>query len=250
MKVRVWLTALSLIAISVLPVVAQVQTGSILVKVTDAQGGAVPGVTVTLSSPVLVAGTMTTVTDASGINRFPALVPGTYAVKVELQGFRTVLREGLVVARRHEGERARRLRRALSRHMGPDGDGLLYGLRQSRRCQHVRQRAKQQSGVAVAGFTMTGQPVAMAGATWCTMRLSGWLKAEIAATTPIGSFTVQARRPTLAGVRPIGISTPAWLRKSSAALRMPSMARSRLSSGVSRVLVAAPVVPSGVIHVS
>ena len=45
-----------------------------------------PGVTVTISSPVLVAGSMTGVTDAGGVNRFPSLVPGTYTVKMELSG--------------------------------------------------------------------------------------------------------------------------------------------------------------------
>ncbi len=98
MRVRVWLAALGLMAAVALPVSAQVQTGSILVRVTDQQGGAVPGVSVTIASPVLVAGTMTGVTDAGGVNRFPALVPGTYSVKVELQGFRTIQREGVVVA--------------------------------------------------------------------------------------------------------------------------------------------------------
>ncbi len=85
-QVRVWLAALGVLAIATLPVTAQVQTGSILVRVADAQGGAIPGVAVTLSSPVLVAGTMTGVTDTAGVNRFPSLVPGTYAVKVELPG--------------------------------------------------------------------------------------------------------------------------------------------------------------------
>src|SRR5687767_12369915 len=96
-RVRVWLTAISVMAFAALPVMAQVQTGSILVRVTDAQGGAVPGVTVTLSSPVLVAGTMTGVTDTGGVNRFPSLQPGVYSVKLELQGFRTVIRENVVV---------------------------------------------------------------------------------------------------------------------------------------------------------
>ena len=76
---------------------AQVQTGSILVRVVDDQGAAVPGVAITLTSPVLVAGSMTGVTDASGTNRFPALQPGVYNVKVELQGFRTMIREGVTV---------------------------------------------------------------------------------------------------------------------------------------------------------
>ena len=35
------------------PVVAQVQTGSILVKATDEQGAVVPGATVAISSPIL-----------------------------------------------------------------------------------------------------------------------------------------------------------------------------------------------------
>src|SRR5688500_16123598 len=96
-RMRFWLAAISVVALAALPVAAQVQTGSILVRVTDQQGGAVPGVTITLSSPVLVAGTMTGVTDNGGVNRFPSLQPGTYSVKLELQGFRTVIRENVVV---------------------------------------------------------------------------------------------------------------------------------------------------------
>jgi Carboxypeptidase regulatory-like domain/TonB-dependent Receptor Plug Domain len=79
------------------PALAQVQTGSILVRASDEQGAVVPGVTITISSPVLVAGTMTGVTDAGGVYRFPSLVPGTYAIKLELAGFQTINRENLVV---------------------------------------------------------------------------------------------------------------------------------------------------------
>ena len=96
-RIRLWLVAIGLVALAVLPVAAQVQTGSILVRVADEQGGAVPGVTVTLTSPVLVAGTMTGVTDTGGVNRFPSLPPGLYSVKLELQGFRTVIRENVQV---------------------------------------------------------------------------------------------------------------------------------------------------------
>src|SRR5690349_25104446 len=95
-RVRVWLAALIVTTVAI-PVFAQVQTGSILVRVTDQQGAAIPGVSVTLSSPVLVAGTMSGVTDNGGVNRFPSLQPGIYAVKVELQGFRTVVRENVQV---------------------------------------------------------------------------------------------------------------------------------------------------------
>ena len=77
---------------------AQVQTGSILVKSIDEQGGVVPGATATISSPVLVAGTQVGVTDAGGVYRFVSLPPGTYAVKVELSGFQGINREGVVVS--------------------------------------------------------------------------------------------------------------------------------------------------------
>jgi hypothetical protein len=79
------------------PARAQVQTGSILVRATDQQGAVTPGVTITISSPVLVSGSMTGVTDAGGAYRFPSLVPGTYSVRLELSGFQTLVREGIAV---------------------------------------------------------------------------------------------------------------------------------------------------------
>src|ERR1051326_3942403 len=79
------------------PAAAQVQTGSILVGGADQQGAVMPGVAITISSPVLVAGSMTAATDAGGVYRFPSLVPGTYAVKLELSGFQTINRENIVV---------------------------------------------------------------------------------------------------------------------------------------------------------
>lgn len=81
------------------PVLAQVQTGSILVRVTDPQGGVTPGVTITISSPVLVSGSTTAVTDVGGVYRFVSLPPAsTYSVRVELQGFQTQVHEGVVVS--------------------------------------------------------------------------------------------------------------------------------------------------------
>src|SRR6516164_7790617 len=57
----------------------------------------IAGVTVTISSGVLVGGSMTGVTDVGGIYRFPALVPGTYTVKLDLQGFQSIIRENVQV---------------------------------------------------------------------------------------------------------------------------------------------------------
>jgi len=96
-RARVRLLTLVLAVLAAVPAWAQFQTGSILVRVADEQGAAVPGVSVTLSSDALVAGTMAGITDSGGVYRFPSLPPGTYSVKVDLQGFRGVVREGVQV---------------------------------------------------------------------------------------------------------------------------------------------------------
>lgn len=64
--------------------VAQSLTGSIQGGVKDEQGGALPGANVTLSGGK---GTRTSVSDASGSYRFPAVEPGTYSITAELAGF-------------------------------------------------------------------------------------------------------------------------------------------------------------------
>jgi hypothetical protein len=87
----------ALLVFAVAPVFAQIQTGSIFVRATDEQGAVVPGGTVTITSPVLAGGSATGTTDVGGVYRFPSLPPGTYTVKFELAGFRTVVREGIVV---------------------------------------------------------------------------------------------------------------------------------------------------------
>jgi hypothetical protein len=75
---------------------AQVQTGAISVKAIDAQGAVVPGASVTVTSPVLpvpLSGT----TDSSGVYQIPGLTPGTYSLKITLQGFQTYVREDVIV---------------------------------------------------------------------------------------------------------------------------------------------------------
>lgn len=67
---------------------AQRTTGDIRGVVTDSTGAVLPGVTVTLRGPN-VAGAPVTVTNESGIYRFPSVVPGVYSITAELQGFNT-----------------------------------------------------------------------------------------------------------------------------------------------------------------
>jgi hypothetical protein len=78
------------------PAWAQVQTGTLFVKVADDQGAAIPGVTVTITSPVLPK-PLVGVTDSEGAYRFTALSVGTYAIKTTLSGFQTTNREGVLV---------------------------------------------------------------------------------------------------------------------------------------------------------
>lgn len=89
--------ALALVVATASPLAAQVQTGSIFIKTVDEQGGVLPGVTVTISSPVIIAGQVVGITDATGSYRFPSLLPGTYSVRLELSGFQSVVRDAIAV---------------------------------------------------------------------------------------------------------------------------------------------------------
>src|SRR5512143_293886 len=70
------------------------QPGEIFGKVTDSSGAVMPGVTVTLTSPVLLQ-PQTAITSETGTYRFPLLPIGLYAVKFELPGFTTQVRDGI-----------------------------------------------------------------------------------------------------------------------------------------------------------
>ena len=72
----------------------QAQTGEIFGRVTDTSSGVMPGVTVTLASPVLLQ-PQVAVTSETGSYRFPLIPIGIYSVSFELPGFRTVVRDGI-----------------------------------------------------------------------------------------------------------------------------------------------------------
>ncbi|HEY3383127.1 MAG TPA: carboxypeptidase regulatory-like domain-containing protein [Vicinamibacterales bacterium] len=72
------------------------QPGEIFGKVSDAQGGVMPGVTVTLTGPSLLQPVAAT-SSATGTYRFPGLGVGAYAVRFELTGFKTLVRDAVRV---------------------------------------------------------------------------------------------------------------------------------------------------------
>ncbi|MCI0416488.1 TonB-dependent receptor [bacterium] len=76
---------------------AQTQTGGIVGNVLDSESNPVPAAAVSLNSPALIRGQMTTQTDGDGYYRFSNLTPGSYRLEFSMQGFRTLVREGIVV---------------------------------------------------------------------------------------------------------------------------------------------------------
>jgi hypothetical protein len=77
-------------------VAAQTTSASVSGTVQDAQGGVLPGVTVTLRSRTQ-GNALTAVTDAEGRFVFPIVRPDTYELQVALEGFKTLERTNLVV---------------------------------------------------------------------------------------------------------------------------------------------------------
>ena len=71
-------------------------TGSISGQVVDSNGNALPGVSVTATSPAQI-GTLTATTNEEGIYRFPSVPPGQYKVEFALSGFSKLIREGIQV---------------------------------------------------------------------------------------------------------------------------------------------------------
>ena len=74
---------------------AQQTTGTLTGRLQDSQGLALPGVNVTVTGQQ---GAKSAVSDTDGSFRIPFLTPGTYDVRAELQGFKTVEQRGVSVS--------------------------------------------------------------------------------------------------------------------------------------------------------
>ena len=78
------------------PLAAQEFSGNINGRVSDTSGAVLPGVEITLSSRA-IQGERATVSVQNGSYLFRLLPPGTYSLVYELPGFRTVVREEVIV---------------------------------------------------------------------------------------------------------------------------------------------------------
>src|SRR5438552_287342 len=87
---------LFILLISVTSAFAQEFTGNIDGRVNDASGAVIPGVTITLSSPA-IQGTREAISGETGVYQFRLLPVGTYTLRFELPGFKTLVREGVIV---------------------------------------------------------------------------------------------------------------------------------------------------------
>lgn len=73
-------------------------TSNITGRAADSSDAALPGVTVSITSPNLIGGARSSVTDNQGIYRFTQLPAGIYTVKFELPGFSILNIEGVQVS--------------------------------------------------------------------------------------------------------------------------------------------------------
>ena len=143
MRVKVLaLLAVLMLVCSVAGVQAQ-NTAQIYGRVTDASGAVMPGVTVTLSSSVLLQ-PMTAVTTDTGAFRFPGLGVGTYTVKFELTGFKTVIKEGYRLALAENAQVNQSLEiSSVQETVTVSGETPLVDLRDTSRTNRFTQEALQ-----------------------------------------------------------------------------------------------------------
>ena len=113
---RAVLLAAGILAAWAAPAHAQA-IGSIFGKVTDASGGVLPGVTVTVTGPALQQ-PLVAVTSESGTYQFPSVPIGTFTVTFELASFK----KARAAEHRHH-DRLQRRRRSEARNRPDDGGG-------------------------------------------------------------------------------------------------------------------------------
>src|SRR5678816_3076143 len=85
-----------MLTIACTPLCAQTGTSTITGTVTDASGGALPGVDITLTNPETGA-KLATISNETGVYRYGSLPPGNYRVEAALPGFAPLSRGPLTL---------------------------------------------------------------------------------------------------------------------------------------------------------
>src|ERR1700722_13018844 len=95
-KIIQWLSVAAVLVLFCSPAFSQLNLGRVFGSVTDQSGGTLAGATVTVLDVARgVARPLTT--DAAGEFSAPSLTPGTYTVRAEFSGFKTIERTDVVV---------------------------------------------------------------------------------------------------------------------------------------------------------
>ena len=97
-KTRVSVIAAALLLAAVMPVSAQITTGTVAGTIKDAQGAVIPGATVVLVSEARGTRSAPVTTNATGDFVFPNVTADTYIVEVTMDSFKTVRRGGVKVS--------------------------------------------------------------------------------------------------------------------------------------------------------
>lgn len=96
-KLSSLLTLLVLFLATIVAAYAQAPGGTVLGTVKDESGAVIPNANITITNKATGL-TRTVTTNSDGLYSAPALQPGDYEVRAEMQGFRTLLREATVTA--------------------------------------------------------------------------------------------------------------------------------------------------------
>src|SRR4030095_7827297 len=89
--------AMAVVMTSALSAPAQITTGSVAGTVKDAQGGVIPGATVTLINEAQDTRSTAVVTNDTGDFVVPNVSAGTYTIEVAMPSFKTLKRAGIIV---------------------------------------------------------------------------------------------------------------------------------------------------------